>query len=97
MAGQATSLDLHRAPEQARLVEQVRRARTPIVLRQDGAAVAVLSPARPVRRRRGKQVTQADIDAARATFGAWKGHIDAEHLKRTIKESRSDHRPTPRL
>ncbi|MGD9891957.1 MAG: hypothetical protein AB7U18_11785 [Dehalococcoidia bacterium] len=37
--------------------------------------------------------TQADIDAMLATFGAWKGHIDAEKFKREIKEARSDHRP----
>lgn len=45
------------------------------------------------RRRKGKRPTQADIEATLAAFGAWKGHIDTEKLKREIKEARSDHRP----
>jgi prevent-host-death family protein len=52
--------------------------------------VAAPSPAQPVRRLQKKRPTQADIDAALAAFGSWKGHIDAEQFKRDIKAARGD-------
>jgi prevent-host-death family protein len=78
--------------EVARAVTAARRE-----LGDDDRDVAVLSPAQPARRPRGKRPTQADIDAALATFGSWKGHIDAEQFKRDIKAARSDHRPPVKL
>jgi hypothetical protein len=42
-------------------------------------------------------VTQADIDAALATFGAWRDTIDTERLKRELDEARSDDRPPVEL
>jgi hypothetical protein len=78
-------------PDLVSLAEEVARTRTPRVLQRGDEEVAVRMPLRAPRRS-GKRVTQAEIVAARATFGAWKGHIDAEQLKRDIKSARSDHR-----
>lgn len=92
MVREAIPVDISAMPDLVRLADEVARTLTPRVLERDGEAVAVLSPAPVKRRRKGKRITDADIEAARATFGSWKGHIDAEQFKRDIKAARSDHR-----
>ncbi|MGH2586214.1 MAG: hypothetical protein ACRDJE_14975 [Dehalococcoidia bacterium] len=92
MVREAIPVDISTMPDLVRLVDEVARTRTPRVLERNGEAVAVLSPAPVKRRRKGKTVTPEDIEAARATFGSWKGHIDAGQFRRDIKAARSDHR-----
>ena len=97
MSDQARALELDEIHESelARLAREVRRTRTPIVLRESGQDLAIMSPAgrAPRRRRRGKAVTQADIDAALATAGAWKDLIDVDQFKQDLNEAQSDDRP----
>ena len=90
----ALELDEIHEPELARLAREVRRTQIPIVLRENGQDVVIISPASrtPRRRRQGKTVTQADVDAALATAGAWKGLIDADQFKRDLNEAQSDDR-----
>ncbi len=99
MVREATSIDISTMPDLARLADEVARTRRPRVLHRNNKAVAVLMPARrtPRRGKKGKTLTQAQREAVLSTFGAWKGHIDAEQLKREIKEARSDHRPPVNL
>lgn len=88
MVREAAPIDISAMPDVVRLAEEVARTGTARELLRNGEALAVISPA-PVRwRRRGKRVTQADIDAALSTFGAWKGKIDAEAFKRQVREGR---------
>jgi hypothetical protein len=94
MARTINRIDISTIPELARLAEEVARSGTPQILERDSRPIARLVPVdRAPRRRRTKRPAPADIEAARATFGSWKGHIDAEQFKRDIKAARSDHRP----
>jgi hypothetical protein len=99
MAREAIAIDLDpiEMPELARLAQEVRRTRTPILLRADGEDVAVLSPAKSKRRPSGKRITQADIDAAIGAIGSWEGIVDTERLKRELDEARSDNSPPVEL
>ena len=92
MTREAVPMDLHQMPDLARLAQEVRRTKLPIVLREDGEDVAILSPAETKRRLKGTRVTQADIDAALATFGTWMD-LDAETFLRELDEARSDTSP----
>ena len=86
-------IDLCTMPELARLAEEVARTGQSLVLRQDGTDFAILSPARPRPRRRGRKITEADRQAALSAFGGWKGLVDAEQLKRDLDVARSSHSP----
>ena len=97
MTRDAAPIDLSTMPDLARLAREVARDGTPRVLREDGADVAVLSPARPKRRRPlGTRPTPEQIDAALATFGTWKD-LDAERFIRELDEARSDTSPPVEL
>ena len=98
MTREAVPIDLNQLqmPELVRLAQEVRRTQLPIVLRENGEDIAVLSPAKAKRRVKGKRVTQADIDAALATFGTWKD-LDAETFLRELDEARSDTSPPVKL
>ena len=97
MTREAVPMDLNQIhmPDLARLAKEVRRTKLPIVLRENGEDVAVLSPAKPARRRKGKTVTDADIEAALAA--SWVGLVDPETLKRELDAARSDDRPPVEL
>ena|SRR5215208_7824865 len=97
MTREATPIDLSTMPDLARLAREVARDGTPRVLREDGADVAVISPARPKRRLKGKQLTPAQREAFLASAGGWVGLVDVEQFKRDIKAARSDHRTPPRV
>jgi hypothetical protein len=95
----AATLDIAALPEVVRLVEEVRRTGAPLLLRRGDEDLAVLSPAppaRPTRRPRGKRPTQAQIDAALATFGTWTD-LDAGKLLRELDEARGDATPPVEL
>ncbi len=96
MTREATPIDISSMPEVACLAQEVATTGRPRLLRQDDKDLAILSPARPSPRRRpGKAVTQADIDAALAA--SWKELVDPEQLKRELDEARSDDRPPVEL
>jgi hypothetical protein len=84
-------------PKLRQVVREVRRTRTPIVLREQGEDLAVLTPIPAGRRRRGKAITEEDIQATLSVFGAWKGKIDPAVFKRRMKAGREDDRPPVRL
>jgi len=98
MAHTAAPIDLLEIdlPKLRQAVREVRRTRTPIVLREQGEDLAVLTPI-PARRRRGKAITEDDIQATLSVFGAWKGKIDPAAFKRRMKADREDGRPPVRL
>jgi antitoxin (DNA-binding transcriptional repressor) of toxin-antitoxin stability system len=91
MAREAIVIELTTLPDFSRLVREVARNGQRVMLRDNGEDVAVLSPA-PAKRRRVRKPTQADIDAALATFGTWTD-LDAETFLRELDEARSDTRP----
>ena len=97
MTREAARIDISTMPDLARLAEEVARTRTPRVLRRGDEDLAVLSPARPKRRRKGKRPTEEDIAAALAAVGSWKAIVDGERLKRELDEARSDTSPPVEL
>jgi hypothetical protein len=97
MTREAPPIDISTMPELARLADEVARTGTPRVLKRGDEDIAILSPARPKRRLKGKRVTQADIDAALSVVGSWKDLEAAETLKRELDEARSDSGPSVRL
>jgi len=86
-----TQIDVSGSPELLRLAEEVRATNTPRVLSRDHEPLAVVVPIR--KRVSPKQPSPEDIAATLSSAGAWKGLVDAEALKRQIREARSDHRP----
>jgi hypothetical protein len=97
MAHEVVRIDIDPTPNLAELAREVRRTQTTVVLQEEGEDVAVLSPARPKRRVKGKRVTQEDIAASRAAAGSWKGLVDTEKLKRELDAARSDNSLPVRL
>jgi hypothetical protein len=85
-----TQIDVSGSPELLRLAEEVRATNTPRVLSRDHEPLAVVVPIRE--RLAPKQLSPEDIAATLSSAGAWKGLVDAEELKRQIREARSDHR-----
>ena len=98
MIREAIRVDISTMPDLLRLAEEVARTQQPHVLQRDNNDVAILIPARARgRRRTGNDISQADIDATLAAFGAWKGRIDPEEFMRQVKAGREDDRPPVRL
>lgn len=91
MARELTPVDVTDTPDLLRLAEEVRRSGKPRLLRRDGEALAVLSPAPAPRKRRArkpKTYTQADDEAFLASAGSWKGNVDVEKFLNDNEESR---------
>jgi hypothetical protein len=80
-------MDVSSAPELLRLAEEVRASNTPRVLSRADEPLAMVIPIRP--RRAPWRPSPDDIAATISSAGAWKGRVDAEELKRHIKEARS--------
>jgi hypothetical protein len=97
MVREAVRIDVSTMPDLARLAEEVARTRTTRILQRGDEDIAVLSPARPKRRLKGKRVSEADIAASRAAAGSWKGLVDTERLKRELDAARSDSSPPVEL
>jgi hypothetical protein len=97
MTREAVPVDIGSLPDLARLAKEVAQDGKPRVLQEGGTDVAILSPIRPARRRKSKTLTPAQREAVLSTFGAWKGHFDAERFKREVEAARSDHRPPVNL
>jgi hypothetical protein len=88
-------LDVTDNPAVRQIAEEVCRTHTRVVLSRAGEPIAEV---RPLGHRRGnKRPASESVSAFLATAGAWKGLVDAEELKRQLKESRGDHRPPVEL
>lgn len=82
------AIEIGDAPDLVRLAEEVHASNEARLLRRDGEDLAVLMPARPVAKQRGKRTkTQADYDAFRSAAGGWKD-IDTDKLIANIYEDR---------
>src|SRR3954447_6689630 len=91
MTREAAYVDLNSEPDLPRLIHEVARNGRRVVLREGDTDLAILSPARPPRRRvPRKRITPADIKASLAAAGSWKGLLDPEELKRQLDRARSD-------
>jgi hypothetical protein len=89
MARELERIDISNLPDLLRLVEEVRAANEPRVLRRGSEDLAVLTPVRsPTKQRRGSAKTEADYEAFRSSAGGWKGLVDVGHVKKNISESR---------
>ena len=97
MTREAARIEISTMPDLARLAEEVARTRTPRVLRRGDEDLAVLSPAKPKRRRTWKRPSEEDIARSLAAAGSWKGIVDTERLKRELDEARSDNSPPVEL
>lgn len=94
MTSEAAPIDIETMPDLARLAREVASTGKRRVLRENGAEIAVLAPARP---RRGvakpAAKTKEEIEQVlSATFGSWKGLIDPEEFKRQRRELQYDDR-----
>ncbi|MGH2352240.1 MAG: hypothetical protein ACRDI2_10515 [Chloroflexota bacterium] len=96
MNREAAPIDLRTAPELAHAAEEVRASRRPRLLQKDGETIAVVMPVGSKRRAK-RAPTQADKEAFLSAFGAWKGNVDVDRLKRDLAESRKLSRPPAEL
>jgi hypothetical protein len=97
MVREAIRIDITTGPDLLTLAEEVARTRTPHVITRGDEELAILSPARPKRRLKGKRITEEDIAASPAAAGSWKGLVDTEKLKRDLDAARSDNSPPVEL
>jgi hypothetical protein len=93
----AIRVDIATSPDLVTLAEEVARTQTSRVITRGDEDLAILSPARPKRRLKGKRITEEDIAASLAAAGSWKGLVDTEKLKRDLDAARSDNSPPVEL
>lgn len=88
MAQEREILDITHNPDLLRVAEEVRRSKTPRVLRANDEDVAVVMPVadRPTRRRKWAK-TEADYQAFLDSAGSW-ADADVDKFKRYIRERR---------
>ncbi|MFN0071523.1 MAG: hypothetical protein ACKVVP_08565 [Chloroflexota bacterium] len=98
MAKELPPIDITTDHDLLRLAEEVRRTGEARLLRRGDDDVAVLSPA-PGSTTQGasSRSPSASPDAFLSSFGSWADIVDADELKRTIREARSDRRPPVEL
>src|SRR4051794_3425100 len=98
MAQERESIDISHNPEMLRLAEEVRRSKTPRVLRADDRDVAVVMPVADVPKKRGKRAkTDADYQAFLDSAGSW-ADVDVDAFKRYLRARRdAGDRPPVRL
>lgn len=93
MAHERETFDISHNPDLMRLAEEVRRSRTPTVLRRDNEDVAVMMPvADGAKRKTKRSAIKRKSPEAMAIFlssaGGWKDLVDTDKLKEDIYESR---------
>jgi len=84
VAREAIATELNTIHDFACLAREVAKTGTPRVLRDNGAELVVVSPARP-RPAKAKTLTSAQLHAIEALAGAWEGRIDPEAFKRELR------------
>lgn len=88
MAKELTAVDISDIPEMLRLAVEVCRTEQPRDLRADNEDIAVLVPAKPPAKRRGRRnKSDADMEAFWSSFGGWKD-VDTDKLIEDIYTSR---------
>ena len=97
MVAEPVPVDLDTLPDLAALAEEVRRTGTPRVLRRDGEDVALLMPPRRAKHRQDAPTPNEALRALEASFGAWRGLVDGEQLKRDLRSARGNRRPPVQL
>jgi antitoxin (DNA-binding transcriptional repressor) of toxin-antitoxin stability system len=80
MIAERLVIDVDENPELAHLVDRVSESKKATLLRRNGRAVAMITPLKKRRQRRGPEPTQEDADAFAAAAGGWSGLIDADAL-----------------
>jgi hypothetical protein len=93
MVQEAERFDISNMPDLVRLAEEVARTRKPRLLTRGEEEVALLSPARPKRRKK-VVMTLAQRNAVLSSIGGWVGLVDPERLKRDLDAARGDHSPS---
>jgi hypothetical protein len=89
MASLPRVIDIEDKPDLLRLVEEVRDTQDELVIREEGEEIAILSPVQPRHRtKERREITEADIEAARSAAGSWKGLIDADKFIEEVYERR---------
>lgn len=91
MARAVEAVDVTDLPDLRRIAEEVRDTGRPCLLRIGDEGVALVVPIEEETNRRGRP-TAEDEAASRASFGAWRGIVDGEQLKRDIAEARGSKR-----
>jgi hypothetical protein len=79
-------IDISNDPELLKLAEEVHTTREPRILRRDDEDLAVLMPAGPKRRRKGKSAK--DLELCRSAAGGWKD-VDTDKLLADIYADRA--------
>lgn len=99
MAHARAAIDISDMPDLVRLAEEVRASNKARVLRRAGEDVAIIVPVARAGAKRSRRHTPsaADREAFLASAGSWKGLVDAETLKKDIKEARGSDREFPDL
>jgi hypothetical protein len=88
MAQEREILDITDNPDLLRIAEEVRRSKTPRVLRAGDEDVAVVMPvADRTERRRKRAKTEADYQAFLDSAGSW-ADVDVDEFRRYIRERR---------
>jgi hypothetical protein len=88
MANETQPFDASSLPDVSRLIHDVNRTGQPRLI-QAGGEAARLSPARRPRRSAALTPLQRE-KLLRATFGGWKGLIDADQLKQDLQALQQD-------
>ena len=96
MAGVRRSIDVSDIPALKNLIAEARATNRPRLLRAGDEDLALLIPLH-TRVQRHRVKSEADLRALRSAFGAWKGLIDPEELKSSIREARGSDRPPVEL
>ena len=103
MSSEANRIDITDDPALRRLAHAVRSTNTSVFLREEGKDVAEVRPvdtsgiSADKRRKARPAPTPADREAFLSSFGAWKGLVDVDRLKRDLEASRKLSRPAPKL
>lgn len=94
MTREAYRRDIANDPDLLRLAEEVQRTGQRQLLTKGTAVLVAVVPLQVKRGHPGhRPPTEAQLAATLSAAGSWKSLIDAERLKRELKEARGDHRP----
>ena len=92
MARTADVIDIGDLPALRRIAEEVRVTQRPCLLRIGDEGVTIVRPLAEELERRGRPTAQDEATSG-ASFGAWRGIVDGEQLKRDSAEARGSDRP----
>ncbi len=87
MASELRTLEIGNMPEVIRIVNEVRKTRTPRVLSRRKRPLAIIRPLRSSRKRGKRVKSKKDYEAFLASAGSWKD-VDTDKLIKDIYESR---------